>query len=58
MKDYAAKAKAVFADYYSAIVDAKGMLKEGFSMDGLHPNAEGYKLIAPVTEAAIQRALQ
>jgi lysophospholipase L1-like esterase len=57
MKDYAAKAKVVFADYYSAIVDDKGMLKEGFSMDGLHPNAEGYKLIAPVTEAAITKAL-
>ncbi len=57
MKDYAAKANAIFADYYSAIVDAKGMLREGFSMDGLHPNTEGYKLIAPVTEAAIQKAL-
>jgi|SRR5579862_6150304 len=57
MKDYAAKAKAVYADYYSALVDDKGMLKDGFSADGLHPNAKGYELIAPVAEAAIRTAL-
>jgi lysophospholipase L1-like esterase len=58
IKDYASKTHAVYADYYSAIVDDKGMLKNGFSMDGLHPNPEGYKLLAPVAEAAIQKALQ
>jgi lysophospholipase L1-like esterase len=58
LKDYAARTHAVYADYYSAIADEKGMLKNGFSMDGLHPNAEGYKLLAPVAEAAIQKALQ
>jgi lysophospholipase L1-like esterase len=46
LKDYAARTHAVYADYYSAIVDEKGMLKNGFSMDGLHPNVEGYKLLA------------
>jgi lysophospholipase L1-like esterase len=38
-------------------VDAKGFLKEGISMDGLHPNAMGYALMAPIAEAAIQKAL-
>jgi lysophospholipase L1-like esterase len=57
LKDYAARTHAVYADYYSAIVDEKGMLKNGFSMDGLHPNVEGYKLLAPVAEAAIERSL-
>jgi lysophospholipase L1-like esterase len=28
------------------------------SNDGLHPNAEGYKLMAPVAADAIQKALQ
>ena len=37
--------------------DDKGMFKEGLSNDGLHPNAEGYRLMAPVAEAAIQQAL-
>ncbi|HEY1756655.1 MAG TPA: SGNH/GDSL hydrolase family protein [Bryobacteraceae bacterium] len=58
MKDYAAKVHAVYADYFAALVDDKGMLKDGFSADGLHPNQKGFDLMAPVIEAAIQKALQ
>ena len=58
VKSYAAKAHAVYADYFSALVDDKGFLKPGISRDGLHPNADGYKLMAPVGEAAIVKALQ
>jgi lysophospholipase L1-like esterase len=57
LRSYASEAKAEVADYYSALVDSKGMLKEGFSEDGLHPNERGYALMAPVAEAAIGRAL-
>ena len=41
IKDYAAKVHAIFADYFTAVVDDKGMLREGHSEDGLHPNAKG-----------------
>jgi lysophospholipase L1-like esterase len=58
LKDYAAKANAIYADYFSAVMDDKGMLKPGISRDGLHPNADGYKLMVPVAEAAIAKALQ
>jgi lysophospholipase L1-like esterase len=58
MKAYAAKINATFADYFSELVDEKGFLKEGISMDGLHPNAMGFQLMAPVAEAAIQKALK
>ena len=58
LKDYAAKVHAVYADYFAATVDEKGWLKETISGDGLHPNAQGYALMAPVVEAAIQQALQ
>jgi lysophospholipase L1-like esterase len=54
---YAIENHHQFADYYSVLVDAKGMLKEGYSEDGLHPNNRGYTLMAPVAEAAIERAL-
>ena len=57
MKDYAAKSGAIYADYFTALVDEKGWLKESISADGLHPNAEGYKLMVPVVEAALQKAL-
>jgi len=57
MREYAARANAVFADYYAALVDETGMLKQGFSGDGLHPNDKGYALLVPVAEAAIAKAL-
>jgi len=57
LKTYAGKSGAIYADYFSALVNAKGFLKEGISMDGLHPNAMGYALMASIAEAAIQKAL-
>jgi len=58
IKTYAASVDAIYADYFSAVVDTDGMLKEGYSEDGLHPNAKGYALMAPVAEAAIRRAIR
>ena len=58
IKSYAASAGAVYADYFSTMVDEKGMLKEGYSDDGLHPNAKGYALMAPVADAAIAKAVK
>jgi len=57
MKDYAAKVNATYADYFSAFVDERGWLKDGYSADGLHPNTEGYKVMTSVLTAAIQKAL-
>jgi lysophospholipase L1-like esterase len=58
IKAYAAHAHAIYADYFSAVVDGAGFLKPGISRDGLHPNADGYKLMAPVAENAIDKALR
>jgi lysophospholipase L1-like esterase len=58
MKDYAARVNATYVDYFTALVDEKGWLKDGVSEDGLHPNAEGYKIMAPVAAAAIEKALR
>ncbi len=57
MKDYAAKVGAVYADYFSGTVDERGWLKDAFSTDGLHPNAEGYKVMTGIVADAIQKAL-
>jgi len=57
MKAYAAKVGAVYADYYSAMVDDKGWLKDGISADGLHPTADGYKIMTPIVNAALATAL-
>jgi acyl-CoA thioesterase-1 len=39
------------------LADERGWLKENYSGDGIHPNAEGYKIMAPIVEAAIRKAL-
>lgn len=58
IKTYAASVGATYCDYYSAVVDGSGFFKEGFSNDGLHPNPQGFQLMAPVVEAAIEKTLQ
>ena len=58
LHEYAADIHAGIADYYQAVVDSKGMFREGYSNDGLHPNGKGYELMAPVAEAAIEKALK
>jgi lysophospholipase L1-like esterase len=58
LRTYAAEIHAPVADYYSALVDEHGMLRDGDSDDGLHPNDRGYALMAPVAEAAIERTLR
>jgi len=55
MKRYATEKKLIYLDYYSAMIDDKGFLKEELSEDGLHPNAKGYAVMAPLAEAAISR---
>lgn len=57
LREYAEKTGSGFADYYAALVDEKGMLKDGFSNDGLHPNAKGYQLMTPVIEAALGKVV-
>lgn len=47
----------VWVDYYSAMADANGAMKPGLSVDGVHPNAAGYALMAPLAEAGIAKAL-
>jgi lysophospholipase L1-like esterase len=58
MKKYAAAERHVYLDYFSAMVDDKGLLREELSDDDLHPNAKGYAVMGPLAEAAILQALR
>lgn len=58
IKRYASQNKLIYLDYYSAMIDDKGFLKEELSEDGLHPNAKGYAIMAPLAEASIAKALK
>ncbi len=56
LKGYCAKNHIVYLDYFSALVDDKGMMKKELADDGLHPNDAGFKIMAPLAEAAIATA--
>ncbi|MGC2474723.1 MAG: SGNH/GDSL hydrolase family protein [Candidatus Sulfotelmatobacter sp.] len=58
IKNYSAKNNIVYVDYFSVLVDDKGMMKKDLADDGLHPNAAGFKVIAPLAEAGIEKALR
>jgi len=58
LKKYCAENHIVYLDYFSALVDDKGLMKADLADDGLHPNAAGYKIMAPLAEAAIAKAMK
>jgi lysophospholipase L1-like esterase len=47
----------VWVDYYSALADDQGAMKPGLSLDGVHPTAAGYAIMAPLAEVGIAKAL-
>jgi lysophospholipase L1-like esterase len=53
---YAAKNGHVYLDYFSATADGSGRLRPELNDDGLHPNARGYAVMAPLAEKAIAEA--
>jgi lysophospholipase L1-like esterase len=57
MKGYAGREHDGYVDYYTPMLDGKGMLKRELSDDGLHPNVAGYAVMAPLAEAGIRQAL-
>jgi lysophospholipase L1-like esterase len=56
LEDYCAANGYVYVDYFERMVDDKGLLKRDLAEDGLHPNKTGYAIMAPLAEAAIQKA--
>jgi lysophospholipase L1-like esterase len=55
---YAARNGHGYLDYFRATADANGLLLSPLNDDGLHPNARGYALMAPLAERAIADALR
>jgi lysophospholipase L1-like esterase len=58
MKNYAAGSGHVYLDYFTPMLDTTGVMKAELTGDDLHPNAAGYAIMAPLAEAAIQKALR
>jgi lysophospholipase L1-like esterase len=58
IKEYAMQHGCVYLDYYTAMVDERLGLKAELTYDGVHPNEAGYKVMSPLAEKAIAKALQ
>lgn len=56
-RQYAATHGLTYVDYYHVLAGPDGGPKEGLSVDGLHPSAKGYAVMAPEAEKAITEAL-
>ena len=50
---YAANQHLAYVDYYSAMADSTGAMKNSLTVDGLHPNAAGYDVMQPLAQQAI-----
>ena len=57
MRAYAVEHGVVYLDYHSAMVDEHLGLGPDLSSGGVHPNEAGYRLMAPLADAAIAKAL-
>jgi lysophospholipase L1-like esterase len=57
MKRYSASQNHTYLDYFTALADSSGMLKADMADDGLHPNAAGYRAMAPLAQAAIDKVV-
>jgi lysophospholipase L1-like esterase len=58
LKDYAEKNHLVYIDYYSATINQDKGFKKELTIDGVHPNMAGYKVMEPLVEKAIHEALR
>lgn len=58
ISDYARSHEAVYLDYHSAMKDERLGLRGDLTRDGVHPTEAGYRVMAPLTVAAIQQALR
>lgn len=58
IKDYTDQNDVIYLDYFSAMTDERNGLPIELSEDGVHPNVDGYKIMEPLVEEAIEKALE
>lgn len=58
IQNYCRVGNCTYVDYYSAMVDTAGMMQSDLADDGLHPNAKGYRIMAPIAQRAIDDVIR
>jgi len=54
---HAAEHGYAFIDYFTSMVDERGLLKKELATDGLHPNEAGYAVMAPLARTTLGKIL-
>lgn len=54
IKEYASKSGAYYLDYFSALDDGNNGLIEAYTYDGVHLTLEGYQVLEPLLENALE----
>jgi len=57
LQAFAANRGYIYLDYFTPMLDSQGFLSRELADDGLHPNAAGYRMMAPRVADAIKAAL-
>ncbi len=58
IKEYAQDKGHIYLDYFSKMADERNGLPKKYAEDGVHPTIEGYKIMEPLVEKAIENALK
>ncbi|HEY4325242.1 MAG TPA: GDSL-type esterase/lipase family protein [Mucilaginibacter sp.] len=58
IKDYCDKNNIVYLDYFTVMADERRGLPPNLSKDGVHPTLDGYKMMEPLAEKAIEEAMK
>lgn len=58
LKAYARAQGLIYVDYYAVLATPDGGMKPELTFDGVHPDAAGYRVMRPLAEAALKRALR
>ncbi len=57
IKSYAETENHIYLDYFSKMVDDRNGLPKKYAEDEVHPTVEGYMVMEPLVEEAINKAL-
>jgi len=58
LKKYADENGFAYLDYFAAMVGEQNGMKKELTYDGVHPTLAGYKVMEPMVEDAITKALR
>lgn len=57
LENYAKANRIEYVDYYPSMVDDEGGLQFALGEDGVHPNVDGYVIMEPLLENALEKVL-